>query len=213
MTTIHTIEDLIRLLDENPEWVEALRVRLLTKELLDLPQTLAQFIESTNRRFDSLEQRMDQVESDIQGIRNDLGPLKAAHARNAAIEDAYIIAEEMGLQYRETLNREQLSRLVSGGDTTDLSVNDLRSFRAADLVIRAIDRADRVCYIAMEISFTVNGRDTSRAIRNAQLLTRFTGNVSFPAIAGLRLDDRIKSYVESGEVSFYELDASTLEVE
>lgn len=55
MTTINTIEDLIRLLDENPEWVEALRARLLTRELVEMPQTLARFIETTNLRFDALE--------------------------------------------------------------------------------------------------------------------------------------------------------------
>lgn len=213
MTTIHTIEDLIRVLDENPEWVEALRARLLTRELLELPQVLAGFIESTNRRFDALEQRMDKVESDIQGIRNDLGPIKAAHARNSAIEEAYLIAEQLGLQYRETLNLEQLARMVSVNETADLSSGDLHSFRRADLVIRAIGRDDKPCYIAVEISFTTNGRDTDRAIRNAGLLTRFTGDTAYAAVAGLRLDDRIASYVESGEVSFYELDASALEVE
>ncbi len=40
MTTINTIEDLIRLLDENPEWAEALRARLLTRQLMELPETL-----------------------------------------------------------------------------------------------------------------------------------------------------------------------------
>lgn len=55
MTTINTIEDLIRLLDENPEWVEALRARLLTRELVEMPQTLARFVETTNRRCDALE--------------------------------------------------------------------------------------------------------------------------------------------------------------
>ena len=34
-TTIHTIEDLIRILDDHPEWADALRARLLTKELIE----------------------------------------------------------------------------------------------------------------------------------------------------------------------------------
>ena len=40
MATINTIQDLLRLLDENPERVDALRARLLTQELLDLPERL-----------------------------------------------------------------------------------------------------------------------------------------------------------------------------
>ena len=41
MTTINTIEDLFKLLDENPQWTEALRARLLTRELVQWPETLS----------------------------------------------------------------------------------------------------------------------------------------------------------------------------
>ena len=41
MAIINTIEDLIQLLDDNPHWVEALRVRLLTRELIELPESVA----------------------------------------------------------------------------------------------------------------------------------------------------------------------------
>ena len=70
MTTINTIEDLIRILDDNPEWLEALRARLLTRELLEMPNTLAQFMESTNQRF-------ERVESDIRSIRDDVKVLQS----------------------------------------------------------------------------------------------------------------------------------------
>ena len=89
MTTINTIEDLIRLLDENPEWLEALRARLLTRELIDLPQNFAKFVETTNNALQS-------IRNDIQSIRNDLGPLKAAHARNSAIREAAAISDGLG---------------------------------------------------------------------------------------------------------------------
>ena len=55
MTTIHTIEDLVRILDERPDWTESLRSRILTRELLDLPQTFAEFAANTERRLAALE--------------------------------------------------------------------------------------------------------------------------------------------------------------
>ena len=55
MTTINTIEDLIRVLDERPEWNEALRSRMLSRELLNLPQAFAEFAERTERRLAVLE--------------------------------------------------------------------------------------------------------------------------------------------------------------
>lgn len=61
-TTIHTIEDLIRLLDDNPEWADALRARLLTRELIELAEKFFQFVadinkfvEVTKRHFEGLE--------------------------------------------------------------------------------------------------------------------------------------------------------------
>jgi len=67
--------------------------------------------------------------------------------------------------------------------------------------------------VAAEVSYTVNGRDTDRAIRNAGLLTQFTGRPAFAVVAGLRHDRRIKKRLEAGEVSWYQLDPQTLEVE
>ncbi len=51
MTTINTIEDLIRLLDEHPEWAEALRVRLLTRDLLELPSKVDALATRVDERF------------------------------------------------------------------------------------------------------------------------------------------------------------------
>ncbi|MDE2889295.1 MAG: hypothetical protein OXR72_13895, partial [Gemmatimonadota bacterium] len=62
MAVIHTIEDLVRVLDENPEWVEALRARLLTRELLELPRIVAEFAEATNKRFDAMDKRLDAMD-------------------------------------------------------------------------------------------------------------------------------------------------------
>ena len=66
MTTINTVEDFIRVMDSNPEFLEAVRSRLLTRELLELPQrfdrledTLQRYIEKTDQRIESLENKFD----------------------------------------------------------------------------------------------------------------------------------------------------------
>ena len=198
-TTITTIEDLVRVLDENPEWLEAMRARLLTRELLELPQQLAEFAAATNRRFDRQER--------------DIGPLKGAHARNAALREADLIAEESGLTFIRTLTDADVRDIVQSSDTLGVPVHELRSFRRADLVVEARDPAGEPCWLAVEISFTANGRDTARAMRNAALLERFTGRRAYAAVAGLRHDDRIRDRIEAGEVAWYQLDAHALEVE
>ena len=255
MTAINTIEDLVQVLDEHPAWLEALRARLLTRDLVELPETLARlaarldrFAETTNERFDQtdgrldamdrrfdgidgrldgMDQRLDKVEhrldevegrletveSGLNALRNDVAPLKAAHARNAAIEDALEIAESVGLRYTKSLTRKDLWDLTYSVDTLGVPPNELESFRRADLIMEATDEAGESSYIAVEISFTANGRDTDRAIRNAAFLTKWTGRPTRAVVAGFRRDNRIRSRIESGDVSWHQLDAEDLEVE
>lgn len=240
-TAIHTIEDLIRILDDNPEWADALRARLLTRELIELPEKFTQFVaemnsfvaemnrfvEATNRRFDALENRVMSIQEDVdilkedvdtikirvKSIQDDLGPLKGSHARDAALREASIIAEDMGFQRTKTLTQDDLGVLLARADTSGIPTNELGSFRRADLIIEATDQKGSTCYIAVEISFTVNGRDTTRARRNATFLTKFTGDRSYPAVAGLHRDDRIHGLIDSGEVFWYQLDPEVLEAE
>ena len=231
MTTINTIEDLVRLLDEHPQWLDAVRARVLTRELIELPQTLARFAAGTNehfaevdqrfdrvdQRFDKVEgemnERFDKVEGDISGLRDDIAPLKGAHVRSAAVREAGLIAEDMGFALVRTLTSEQVRILSRSESTADISAGDLRSFRRADLIMEVTDGEGETCYVAVEISFTANGRDTTRAVRNAGFLTSFTGKRSVAAVAGLRRDDRIDEIIESGEVFWHQLDPSDLEAE
>ena len=231
MTTINTIEDLVRLLDEHPQWLDAVRARVLTRELIELPQTLARFAAGTNehfaevdQRFDRVDQRIDKVEGemnerfdkvegDISGLRDDIAPLKGAHVRSAAVREAGLIAEDMGFALVRTLTSEQVRILSRSESTADISAGDLRSFRRADLIMEVTDGEGETCYVAVEISFTANGRDTTRAVRNAGFLTAFTGKRSVAAVAGLRRDDRIDESIESGEVFWHQLDPSDLEAE
>ena len=283
MTTINTIEDLIKLLDEKPEWLEAVRARILTRELLDLPQTLAEFIETTNRRFDEADKRFDAIEQtmgamqgdikamrgdikamqgdikatqedvksmqgdikatqedvkamqgdikatqedvkamqgdikttqeDVKAIRNDIGVLKGGHARTSAYREPSAITDGLGLNRIRNLGYNDLRNLTVSADTSGIPSNDILSFRRADMVLEATDQAGQICYVAVEISFTVNGRDTERAIRNASFLTRFTGCSAHAAVAGLYRDNRIDHRVDSGEVFWHQLNLDDLEAE
>ncbi len=290
MTTINTIEDLIRVLDENPHWLEALRARLLTRELLELPEKFAQFVVATEKRFDKVEQRLDKVEqrldkveqrldkveqrldkveqrldkveqrldkveqrldkveqrldkveqrldkveqrldkveqrldkveqrldrveTELKSLRDDIAPLKGAHALNAALREADLIAEDLGLTLVQILNQEKIRAIVQSQNVSDIPANELRSFRRADLLMEATDQAGETCYIAVEVSFTANGRDTTRAVRNARFLTGFTGKRCYAAVAGLHRDRRIQASIESDEVTWYQLDPQVLEAE
>ena len=259
---IATINDFVRVLDEHPQWLEAVRERLLPRDVLDLPRQLADFAAATERRFEAVEsllkaqgrqledhgrqledhgrqledhgrqledhgrqledhgRQLNQLRTDLEArgrqldqLRNDIGPIKAAHVINAASRWAYRMAEVQGLEFVDILEPKDLGAMVRSSDTRDISDGDLDSFRAADLVLRARGPDRTECYVAVEVSYTVNGRDTRRAIRNAQFLTRFTGCRAYAMVAGLRRDDRIREVLESGTVAWFRLLPHVVEVD
>lgn len=227
MAAINTIEDLIQLLDDNPQWLEALRVRLLTRELIELPQTFAKFAEATNQSFDRIEgrfagvegrldrgdERMGRIEGRLDRLVEDVGMLKGAVIREVALQQADLIAEDMGLTLVRILSRDDLRPLIRSQHVSDIPASHLCSFLLADLLVEAASQDGESSFVAVEISFTVNGRDVTRAVRNAGFLSRFTGRPARAAVAGARLDDRIRDRLESEGVFWYELSPESLGAE
>ena len=75
MTTINDISDLVRILQEHPEWKNTIRGLIIGEELAQLPQrvtrleqTLADFIEATNRNFELVHARLDSMGSSIDSM-------------------------------------------------------------------------------------------------------------------------------------------------
>ncbi len=88
MTTINDISDLIRVLNESPEWRQAVRGALLGEEFSRLPEQLALLAEFTRRNFELVNQRLDRVESDVTELKagqarleGDVAELKVGQAR------------------------------------------------------------------------------------------------------------------------------------
>ena len=218
---IETFEDLLRLLDENPEWVEALRVRLLTKELLELPARFAEYVKSNDERWNRSDERWNRSDERFDGLEarldrweQDMGRLRARHARESVREQADLLARDLGSRKVRSLTTADLLDISDDADTSGISTDDLRSFRRADLVLEA-ERLEtgETHYIVVEVSYTVNGRDTTRAMRNAEYLTRFTGMQALAVISGVRKDNRIDPEIAEGKVAFYEIEDERLETE
>ena len=137
-------------------------------------------------------------------IEGDTGTLKGDFARTRTVQEARGIASDMGLEFVRTLSTADLSEMAGNTPPRDVGSN----FRNVDLVIEATDRTD-TRYIAMEVSFTADRRDCDRAIRNARLITRFTGKPAQPAIASVRKDRDAAEAVESGAVYWHPLEDRT----
>ena len=181
-TIIENAEDFLRAMRENAEFRMAARRELLTEELLALPQRFAEYSKTTDRKLDRLS--------------DNVGEVKGLFMERVACEDAPVIASEMGLAWKKSLERNEVVGIADEanrrGLASGVSRDSMRTFRRADLVIEATDDGGRICYIAVEISYTADSRDTTRAIRHAELLTRFTGTPAYAAISSVHIDNRIR---------------------
>ena len=309
MTTINTMEDLMRLLDESPEWLAAVRARVLTPELLALPeqlarlsQTVSEFAATTTAaitelqagqeelrqgqqrlegrvdelqqgqeelrqgqdelrqgqkmlegrvdelqqgqeelrqgqqrlegrvdelqqgqdelregqqrlegRVDELQEGQDELRQGQRRLEGAVGDLRGLAAGRQAAEEADLIARSMGLVWTRTLSRSEIWDFAESPDAAGIPARDLRSFRRADLLLEVVDPAtNQPCYVTVEASYTADERDTNRAVRNADYMTRFTGRPARAAIAALHVDNRIKPLIDSGQVAWHELGEDTL---
>lgn len=226
MTVIHTTDDLIRLLNENDEFRQAVRRHVLSDELIQLPERLAKFethVEGfigEQRQFNKEQRQFNQrMESSIGELSNNvarqgdaigrqgdaIGELRGKVARQVVGVHFLEISDGMGFQFKGLLTRLDLGQLIFQRET-DIPQSDRRSFFRADLVIEATDSEGTIHYIAVEASYTADQRDTSRAQRNAALLTQLTGHPAHAAIASVRNVHEIQSLIDNGTVYWYALE-------
>jgi len=207
--------------------MEVLRARILTKELLELPERQAAFegemrtfvaetqafvaemrafvtemrafVEATNRRLDNIDSRLDRMEGDNASLKG-FGP-----EYRAGIEIVNIV-EHVGKTWTRTLSRDEIVAFERAANIQGIPRAHLLSYRAADIIVEATEEDGETCYVVVEVSFTANGRDTTRATRSAGLLSRFTGINAHPVIAGFRTDNATQELIDDGQIHFYELE-------
>ena len=133
------------------------------------------------------------------------GPLRHTNEQKTAGQ-VTAIADDLGLEYVRTLPQEELTRMARTAAGPAPLSNELRSFRAADLVAEARDPEGNTCYLAVEASFTADRRDTQRAIRNADLLQRLTGHNALAVTASVRNNMEAQENIDAGLLHWFQID-------
>ncbi|MCE2459039.1 MAG: hypothetical protein J4G14_14695 [Dehalococcoidia bacterium] len=171
----------------------------ILKEIADLRQTQDAMLETQNfllKTQNSILERLGSVEGDTKQNIVHIGDLKGLFMERSARDDAPVITSDMGLRWLKTLERGEVVMMADeaqrSGLTAGISRHNMRTFRRADLVIEAVNSDGDTQYVAVEISYTAAGRDTERATRHAEYITRFTGVPAYAAIASVHIDNRIE---------------------
>ena len=218
MTTsnpVSTIEDVIRILREQPDIREAVRREILTDELLDLPRQFAEMAAILREVVATLERHSEaiaeirsdvaELKTDVSGLKTDVAELKGFATMGAAERRYDAIAFEMGLGASRLLSIGEVFQLATHEAAGEFSPSVLESFKNCDLVIVANSPIEGECYIAVQVSRTVDHSDIDRAITHSQMLTRFTGRPAYPAVAGMERAGVTERRLASGAVHWHRI--------
>ena len=209
---INNQQDILRALDTDPAFREAVRRHLLTDDLINLPEKFAAFATSQQAFNQSLRDDVQSVREDVQSVRADVqriaadvGDLKGNVAGRAAWDRHDDILAQLDFTLVTMLSNADLNNLANRSDTTGIHRSDLLSFYRADLVMEALDHDKNTHYVVMEASYTADARDTDRVTRNAGFLTRFTGQPAHAVIASRQNDYAVQRLVENNTVHWFQL--------
>ena len=235
MTTVDTIEDIIRVLREQPDVREEVRRLILTEELLALPaqfiemrkdiQDIFQILAETQRALTETQLALAETQrtqaehsrilashtDDIVEIKNDLGTLKGLSAFAPAERRYGLIALELGLEPEGLLTPVEIARLSMSDAAQNLDQSALHSFRDSDLVISARASDGRLCYIAVEVSYTIGHSDIDRALKHAEVITLLTGAPAFPVVSGVRAAAVAEVRLNSDAIHWHQLPRKILD--
>ncbi len=182
--------------------------------MLQTQESILQTQSEILRHLENLHTRFGRMDHDFRNFR---GNFAETAARKSAFDIAILISEANGLDLVytsvETLNQNARVQLVDNRQFAALPLATRRSYAKADVIISAATSDGSTFYIAVEASYTCDGRDTSRAMSHSRLLTQFTGKRAFPAIAGVRLDRTIQPLLDSGDIFWYPIEEEEMEPE
>lgn len=206
MATFNTVEELIRILDEDPALLEALQARLLTRRLLNLPQEFdehrKEFLEHRKefldlrkefdehrKEFIGLRKEFDEFRQEFDEHRKDFSQLKGQHrgwiAVGLADKQYEGIALDMGLEPERMVTYGELVRMTRLPAAAEYDQAQINMFLDCDLVIKAVDpETDADTYVAVQVSYTIAHTDVTRARDCAAMLSRFTGCAAQAAVCG-----------------------------
>jgi hypothetical protein len=191
---IKDFHDVVRLLEEHPEWRADLRRLVLTDELLALPSQIAQLTEQVTQmtvQMQALAEAQRQAGAQLVTLSEIVQRLSVdvGHLKGDGLEVRYTLKGvpfvTRVVRRPHTLSPEELDAVLEDAETRGLlSTEEGEEIALADLVIRGKQRGTGTdVYLVTEVSWGVGIEDVQRAATRAALLAK-TGVMTIPAVAG-----------------------------
>lgn len=223
--TITSFDDLIAVLDRNPQYRSRLRQSILDDEFQRLPEQMAVLTERTQtlvetttslaERMDQLAARMDQLTERMDQLAAGMEEL-AARMKTQEVRTDWLMGAEAERRFRERaaayfghlLRRLRVVDSSALADQIDDAIDagtfaeaDREPLMRLDVVAQGRDRATgQPRYLAVEASAGLGEGDILRAADRAALLSRLTGVPAVPVVAGYSIAPGFRSIADQRDV-------------
>ena len=192
---IITFDDLMGLLERNPEYRERLRQQILDEEFLQLP---AQMIALTERvdmlagQMEALTEQVRQLTVQMRDVVTRLDHHDVQLARLIGDEAERRVQRNAPGYFGHLLRRIRVIAPAELADTIDDAIDsgnldeaDRVQLMALDVPVRGLDRrTGERTYLAVEVSAGVGRHDIERAVTRAGILEKLTGRPAWAVVAG-----------------------------
>ena len=200
---INNIGDLIQILQDQPQWAEALRGVLLSRELLELPEEFAKFVQLTNANFELVNTKLERLETRLETRMDGMdGRMDNGFGTNYEIKVERNLMSHAGqhlnLRAVRVLRGIMTSQDAEFNQVIESAVDDGKIFwqdhdelMLCDLIFtgRARGGGEEV-HVAAESSITAGDHDVERAQERARILRQVIGQEAIPLVICANIDDQ-----------------------
>ena len=199
-----------RLAAEDVEEDEPPQLRL--RGMPGFVRTQVEINKAVVERLDAMQGDIQVLKEDVKVLKDGVGDIRGKYARYAVVGDARVITFDLGVEYIREIERDELAKWAQELSHRGIAAQVLRSFRKADLVIEA-STGEEIVYVAVEVSYTADHRDTDRVMRNARFLRQLTRCKAKPVVASVKNDYHVSHQVEQKLVHWHQIDEDALKAD
>jgi len=191
---INTIEDLERILRENPEWRERIRSLILEEELRRLPARFERFVEE---EFRPLKADVEILKKDVGVLKVDVAKLRGESFERKVRENAPAFLGKVIRRLRP-IDKFTLADILDDAIDSGLIDEDMKDFALkVDFAGKGrLKETGKEVHIALEATLTLYPEDVEKVFKRAMIISKAVGQETIPVVVYLNAKEEALSLAE-----------------
>lgn len=214
-TKIKAFQDIVRILRENPEWMEEMRRLILTDEIMNFPKEFDEFKEE---EFKPLRKKVDKIENDVEVLKEDVKILK--EDVKVLKEDVKKLKDDVGNLKGESFERKLREKaptyfgkliikckvlgidkvaeiLEEAEEKGIITENERERALLVDLILSGFLKGkNKFVFLAVEVSNKIDLEDVNKAYERSKILSKCLKEEVVPVCIGIEASEEAKARAE-----------------